>query len=249
MFPLNVAPRNWNWNSRNQLAALAFAPLEAWTDPLSGFWWVSKLGRVATRRALFFVLGAARTPMPILVYFAIIGSVLVALLFVADSTLEKNVSSPIVTSQRTGLPAPRYHNANAAKVPTTVPAPAPDMTSQDVRAAQPKSAPDALPKIESEAREARAEARHNRRQVEVAKNTQVEATLQNQRPTQVTDHQRKIEPEARDARAESTPQNQRLTQVTDHQQKIESESREPQAEAPPQNYQQNQFDRFSIKGY
>src|SRR5262245_34361333 len=89
-----------------------------------------------------FCLRAAGTPMPVLVYFAVIGSVLVALLFVADSTLEKNVSPPIVTSQRTGLPAPRYHNANAAKPPTTVPAPAHDMTSEDVLAAQPKSAPD-----------------------------------------------------------------------------------------------------------
>jgi hypothetical protein len=187
--------------------------------------------------------------MPVLVYFAVIGSVLVALLFVADSTLEKNVSSPIVTSQRIGLPAPRYRHANTAKAPTTVPAPAPDMTSQDVLAAQPKSAPDTLPTIESKAREARAEARPSRRQAEVsAKNARVEATLQNHRLTQVTDHQRKIEPEARDARPEATPQNQRLTQVTDRQQKIESESREPPAEAPPQN-QQNQFDRFSIKAY
>src|SRR5262245_28649577 len=198
---------------------------------------------------LFFCLRAG-TPMPVLVYFAVIGSVLVALLFVADSTLEKNVLSPIVTSQRTGLPSPRYQHANTAKAPTTVPAPAPDMTSQDVLAAQPKSAPAALPTIESKAREARAEARPNRRQVEVsAKNARVEATLQNQRPTQGTDHQRKIEPEARDARPEATPQNQRLTQVTDRQQKIGSESREPQAEAPPQNHQQNQFDRFSIKDY
>jgi hypothetical protein len=91
-------------------------------------------------------------PMPVLVYFAVIGSVLVTLLFVADTTLEKNVSSPIVTSQRTGLPTPRYQHANTAKAPTTVPAPAPDMTSQDVLAAQPKSAPDALPTIESKAK-------------------------------------------------------------------------------------------------
>jgi len=188
--------------------------------------------------------------MPVLVYFAVIGSVLVALLFVANSTLDKNVSPPIVTSQRTGLPAPRYHNANAAKAPTTVPVPAPDMTSQDVVAAQPKSASDALPKIEPVAREARAEARPNKRQIEVsAKNARAEAAPQNQRLTQVTAHQRKIEPEAREPRAEATPQNQRLTQVIDHQQKVESGAREPQVEAPPQNYRQNQFDSFSIKGY
>jgi hypothetical protein len=90
--------------------------------------------------------------MPVLVYFAVIGSVLVALLFVTDSTLEKNVSSPIVTSQRTGLPAPRYQHANAAKAPTNMLAPAPDMTSQEVVAAQPKAP--ALPTIDSKAREA-----------------------------------------------------------------------------------------------
>ena len=158
--------------------------------------------------------------MPILAFFAVVGSVLVALLFVADATLERSDAPVIVTSQRTGLPAPRYDNANATKTLTT--APATDMTSQAVLAAQPKSASDTLPKIESEAREARAEARPNKTQVEVP---------------------------AKNARAEAPPQNQRLTQFADHQQKIESEAREPQAEAPPQQYQQNQFDRFSIKGY
>ena len=131
--------------------------------------------------------------MPVLAFFVMAGWVLVALLFVADATLEKNDSPVIVTSQRTGLPTPRYHNANATKTLTTPPAPEPDMKSQAVLAAQPKSV-DALPKIESEAREARAEARPNKTQVEVS---------------------------AKNARAE----------------------------APPQQYQQNQFDRFSIKGY
>ena len=95
--------------------------------------------------------------MPFLAFFVMAGWVLVALLFVADATLEKNDSPVIVTSQRTGLPTPRYHNANAIKTLTTPPAPEPDMKSQAVLAAQPKSV-DALPKIESEAREARAEA-------------------------------------------------------------------------------------------
>jgi hypothetical protein len=44
--------------------------------------------------------------MPVLPFVAVVGSVLLALLFVA---LE-NSSRAIVTSQRTGLPAPRYHN-------------------------------------------------------------------------------------------------------------------------------------------
>jgi hypothetical protein len=100
--------------------------------------------------------------MPVLAFFAVVGSVLVALLFVADATLEQSGSPVVITSQRTGLPAPRYDNANVTKTPTT--APAPDMTSQAVLAAQPKSVSDALAKIESEAREARAEAAPRREQ-------------------------------------------------------------------------------------
>jgi hypothetical protein len=96
--------------------------------------------------------------MPVLAFFAVVGSVLVALLFVADATLEQSGSPVIVTSQRTGLPAPQNDNANATKTLTTAAAPAPDMTSQAVLAAQPKSVSDALAKIESAAREARAEA-------------------------------------------------------------------------------------------
>jgi hypothetical protein len=157
--------------------------------------------------------------MPVLAFFAVVGSVLIALLFVADATLKENASPVIVTSQRTGLPTPRYHNANATKTSSTPPAPEPDMKSQAVLAAQPESGPGALPKLESEARAARAEARPNKRQVEVS------------------------------AKTEAPPQSQRLTQVTDHQQKIESEASEPLAEAQPQQYRQNQFDRFSIKGY
>jgi hypothetical protein len=95
--------------------------------------------------------------MLVLRYFAVVGSVLVALLFLADAALEKNSSPVIVTSQRTGLPQPQYHNA--INTLTTTSAPAPDMTSQAVLDAQPKSASDeAMAKIEPAAREARAEA-------------------------------------------------------------------------------------------
>ena len=128
--------------------------------------------------------------MPVLAFFAVVGSVLVALLFAADATLE-NSSPVIVTSQRTGLPVPQYHNA--IETLTTAPAPAPDMTSQAVLDAQPKSVPEALAKIEPATREARAEAPPKK------------------------------------ARAEAQPQNNSFTQ--------------------PNDYQQNQFDRFSIKGY
>jgi hypothetical protein len=137
--------------------------------------------------------------MPVLAFFAVVGSVLVALLFLADATLE-NTSPAIVTSQRTGLPAPRYDNA--IKPLTTGSAPVPDMTSHAVVGAQPKSVSDALARIEPAAREARAEA--------PLKHVRIEAS-------------------AKKARAEVLPQNQRVTQRTD--------------------YQQNQFDRFSIKGY
>ena len=136
--------------------------------------------------------------MPVFAFFAGVGSVLVALLFAADATPE-NSSPVIVTSQRTGLPVPRYHNA--IKTLTTAPAPAPDMTSQAVLDAQPKSVPEALAKIEPAAREARAEAPPNKLRIEVSAK----------------------------ARAEAQPQNNSFTQPIDH--------------------QQNEFDRFSIKGY
>ena len=139
--------------------------------------------------------------MPVLAFFAVVGSVLFALLFVADATLE-NGSPAIITSQRTGLPAPRYDSANAIKTLTNAPAPAPDMTSQSVLAAQPKSTSDALAKIEPAAREARAEAPTNKLRIEVS---------------------------AKKVGAEAPPPNQRVTQRSD--------------------YQQNQFDRFSIKDY
>jgi len=93
--------------------------------------------------------------MPALTFLAVAGLALIALLFVADATLEPG-SPVIVTSQRSGLPQPR--RPDAIQTLTAAPAPAPDMTSQAVLAAQPKSVPDALAKIGSVARTARAEA-------------------------------------------------------------------------------------------
>jgi hypothetical protein len=137
--------------------------------------------------------------MPALAFLVVVGLALVALLFVADATLEPG-SPAIVTSQRSGLPAARHPDEIHL---TTAPAPAPDMTSQAVLAAQPKSAtPEAPAKIESAAREARAEA--------PAKKTGVGGS-------------------AKKARAEVPPQNKVVTEPVYH--------------------QQNQFDRFSIKGY
>ena len=92
--------------------------------------------------------------MPVLAYLEVVGFVLVALLFVADATLER--SSPvIVTSDRVGLPKP-WHS-DTIQTLTTAPAPAPDMTSPAVLAAQPRSEPDILDKIGPAARAARAE--------------------------------------------------------------------------------------------
>ena len=91
--------------------------------------------------------------MPLFNFLVVAGLMLIALLFVGDATLEQS-DSPRVTSQRTGLPGP-------PDVPVdtnlTGPAPEPDMTSQAVLTAQPKSAPDDLEKIGSAARAARAE--------------------------------------------------------------------------------------------
>ena len=74
--------------------------------------------------------------MPVLVFFAVASLALLALLFVADATLEKG-SSPIVTSNRVGLP--EQPHPDPIQVLTSAPAPAPDMNSQAVLAAQPKS--------------------------------------------------------------------------------------------------------------
>jgi hypothetical protein len=137
--------------------------------------------------------------MPALAFLAVAGLALMALLFVANATLEPG-SPPIVTSQRSGLPAPQYDNAT--KTLNSAPAPAPDMTSQAVLAAQPKSPSDIPAKIAPSALETRAEA--------PPKKVRVEAS-------------------AKKARAEAPRQSKSFAQ--------------------PPDYPQNQFDRFSIKGY
>jgi hypothetical protein len=87
--------------------------------------------------------------MPIFTYFAVVGSVMIALLFVAGATLDKGspavVTSqyglpkpwrPVVTSDQDGLPKPwRPDPIHLAAAP----APAPDMTSPLVLAAAPKA--------------------------------------------------------------------------------------------------------------
>ena len=95
--------------------------------------------------------------MPIFTYFAVVGSVLVALLFVADATLDKGTQA-VVTSGRYGLP--KAWRSNSIQTLTATPAPAPDMTSDAILAAQPRAQParETLSKIKPAALAARAEA-------------------------------------------------------------------------------------------
>ena len=87
--------------------------------------------------------------MPIFTYVVVVSLGLIALLFIMDVTLEKG-PSPVVTSERQGLPKP--WRPDLIQVLTAAPAPAPDMTSEAVLAAQPKVEPapaaksDAAPK-------------------------------------------------------------------------------------------------------
>ena len=100
--------------------------------------------------------------MPALAFLAVVGFALIALLCVADATLER--SSPVITtSDRVGLPE-RWH-PDTVQILTSSPAPAPDMTSPPVLAAQPKPEPDVLEKIGPAARAARAEAPPKNRRV------------------------------------------------------------------------------------
>ena len=129
--------------------------------------------------------------MPIFTYFAVVGSVLIALLFVADATLEKG--TPAVVTSQYGLPKPwrpvvtsdhyvlekPWRPKTQKQILAAVPAPAPDMTSPLVLAAQPTSAFEA---VTPAAREARAEASPEKVRVEVSvKKARAKAPPQNQR--------------------------------------------------------------------
>jgi hypothetical protein len=87
--------------------------------------------------------------MPILAYFAVVGSALVALLFVADATLDKHGPMPF-NSEFSGLPK-KWQPEAPSSILTATPAPAPDMTSEAVRAAAPPQAA-ALPAAAAAAR-------------------------------------------------------------------------------------------------
>jgi len=90
--------------------------------------------------------------MPALVFLAVVGLALVALLFVADATMQAGPPA-IITSDRTGLP--ERWRPDPIQTLTTAPAPAPDMASQAVLASQPA---EGLAKVDPAARAARAEA-------------------------------------------------------------------------------------------
>jgi hypothetical protein len=102
--------------------------------------------------------------MPVLAFFAVVGSVLVALLFVVNPMLEKGTRA-VVTSDRVGLPKP-WH-PDSIQTLAAAPAPAPDMMSPLVLAAAPKvqSAPEVVAKVEAAARAARVEATHKKKRV------------------------------------------------------------------------------------
>ena len=102
--------------------------------------------------------------MPVLAFFAVVGSVLVALLFVVNPMLEKGTRA-VVTSDRVGLPKP-WH-PDSIQTLAAAPAPAPDMMSPLVLAAAPKvqSAPEVVAKVEPAARAARVEATHKKKRV------------------------------------------------------------------------------------
>ena len=95
--------------------------------------------------------------MPALAFLAVAGLALIALLFLADATLEKDGPSVIATSQRSGLPESSPHSGDI-RILTTAPGPEPDMTLPAVRDAQPKREADDPFKIHPAARAARAEA-------------------------------------------------------------------------------------------
>ena len=106
----------------------------------------------------------AGMPMPIFTYVAVVGSVLIALMFVVNPMLEKGTRA-VITSDRVGLP--KSWHPDSIQTLAAAPAPAPDMMSPLVLAAAPKvqSAPEVVAKAEPAARAARAEATHKKKRV------------------------------------------------------------------------------------
>jgi hypothetical protein len=88
--------------------------------------------------------------MPILSYFAVVGSVLVALLFVADATLEKSGPLPF-NNESVGLPKP-WQPDTKGSILTATSAPEPDMALAGVPPTPQRAAmPDAVAAAKAEA--------------------------------------------------------------------------------------------------
>ncbi|MGB8246129.1 MAG: hypothetical protein WCF76_19885, partial [Pseudolabrys sp.] len=109
--------------------------------------------------------------MPIFAYFVVAGSVMIALLFFMGAPPEKGTRRAMVISDVQSLPMP-WRPDRKQVLSDAVPAPAPDMTSPLVLAAQPKdqSPPEVLAKSAAtdqshEARAARAEASPTKKRV------------------------------------------------------------------------------------
>jgi hypothetical protein len=79
----------------------------------------------------------AYTAMPIFAYFVVAGSVMIALLFFMGAPPEKGTRRAMVISDVESLPMP-WRPDRKQVLSDAVPAPAPDMTSPLVLAAQPK---------------------------------------------------------------------------------------------------------------
>src|SRR4051812_23059796 len=102
--------------------------------------------------------------MPILSYFAGVGAVLVALLVAADATMEKRATPVVATSSVYGLPKPWHPDPPPTLAAAS--APAPDMSSEAVLAAMPKTVPNTVAKtVPVNERSARAEAAPKKKRV------------------------------------------------------------------------------------
>ena len=181
--------------------------------------------------------------MPALTVLAVVGLALIALLFVANEKLEP--VSPVITSQRLGLPGSRHHVATQNL--SAAPAPAPDMSSQDVLAAQPKSAPAPRAKIGSAAR---AQAPPKKAVEASAKNARAEASRQDAR-SEASPQEARSEASVKKGRAEALSQ-ELSVEASAKKARTEPPSKDASSqEAPSQNdsVSQQQFDKFSIKSH
>lgn len=106
-----------------------------------------------------YLAGRRNAGLPVITFLAVMSLMLIGLLFVAAATFE--IGKPVVSSQRSTVPRQSHYELD-----TSAPAPAPDMNSQAVLDAQPKSEPNPLAKLHPEARAARAEAPHEESHVQ-----------------------------------------------------------------------------------